>query len=135
MKPMPAFPGVFQLEVQAVLIRKKGRTPSEGLVGRIRVSVGSDGDIARLMNQPMFLYVSVAEKKITAKVGLEPPEYIDRNRYEVNQFERLSASFFRFDSVYHSLFVEQLLIIGLSGGRMNGQTNEAIQKNECYRAQ
>jgi len=59
---MPAFPGVFQLEIQTVLIRKKGRTPSKRLVGRIRLFVRSDGDIVRLLNQPMFLYISVAEE-------------------------------------------------------------------------
>jgi hypothetical protein len=125
---MPAFPGVFQLEIQTVLIRKKGRTPSKRLVGRIRVFVRSDGDIVRLLNQPMFLYVSVAEEKITMKIGLEPPEYIDRNRYQVNQFEPLTASFFRLYSVNNTLFVEQLFSIWLNGGMMNGHTDKAIQK-------
>lgn len=132
---MPAFPGVFQLEIQAVLIRKEGRTPSERLIWCVRVPVLGNGNIARFKDKPMCFDISVAKEKIATKIGLEPPEYIDRNRYEVNQFERLSASFFRFDSVYHSLFVEQLLIIGLSAGRMDGQTNKAIQKNERYRAQ
>jgi hypothetical protein len=127
---MPAFPGVFQLEIQAVLIRKEGRTPSKRLVWRVRVAVLGNGDITRLEDKPMFFYVSVAEEKIAMKVGLEPPEDIDRNRHQVDQFERLAASSFWYDSVYNLLFVEQFFVIGFSVGRMNGHTNEAIQKNE-----
>ncbi len=78
----------------------------------------------------MFSDISVAKEKIATKISLEPPESIHRNRHQVNQFERLSTSFFWFDSVYNLLFAEQFRIIGFSVGRMNRHTNEAIQKNE-----
>ena len=62
------------------------------------------------------------------KIGLEPPEYIDRNRYQVNQFEPLTASFFQLYSVNNTLFVEQFFSIWFSSSMMNGHTDKAIQK-------
>jgi hypothetical protein len=87
------------------------------------------------MNQAVFLYISVAKEKITTKVGLESPKHINRNGHEVYQFEPLSASSFRQDSVHHLLLVNQFFGIGFSSGRMNGQSNEAVQKEKRCRAQ
>ncbi|MGD8364369.1 MAG: hypothetical protein PVI36_05585, partial [Desulfobacterales bacterium] len=71
MKFLPAFSWILKLKFQAVLSRIHGRSPSEGLVWNVRVSVLSNDDITHFMDNSMFFYVLIAEEKITSKVGLK----------------------------------------------------------------
>jgi hypothetical protein len=126
MKFLPAFSWILKLKRQTVLIRIYSRSPPESLVWNVRVSVFSNDDITRFMNDSMFFYVLIAEEKITSKVSLKPPEYINRNRYKINQLERLTTSFFRLDSVKDSLLAKQFFSIRFNCCRMNRHTDETI---------
>ena len=126
MKFLPAFSWILKLKLQAVLIRIYNRSPPESLVWNVRVSVLSNDDIPCFTDNAMFLYVLIAEEKITSKVSLKPPEYINRNRYKINQLECLPTSFFRLDSVYEPLLAKQLFSIRFNCCRMNRHTDETI---------